>query len=157
MTMRWISKGLSSAILSSQLLMYQSKDVSVRFEAAIMTQVEELSLALYLWYTTVCRMDHGSRTGLLLSSAYLSPYAISRRVSLENTIEATGSTKAGAQLTARFLFIGRHTPEAQLRGPDIVLSMLCPKEEYEFLESRKYNKLGHQRLEELPGHLQATV
>ena len=112
MTMRWISKGSSSTISSSQLLMYRSKDVSVRFEAAIITQLDDLSLALYLWYTAVCRMDHGSRTGLLLSSAYLSPYAISGLVSLGDTIGVTGSTKTGAQLTARFLFIGGHTPEA---------------------------------------------
>lgn len=96
----WISKGLSLAISSSQSLMYRSKDVSARFEAAIIIQLEVSSLALYLWYTTVCRMDHGSRRGLLLSSAYLSPYAISRRVSLEHIIGATGSTKAGAQVTA---------------------------------------------------------
>ena len=157
MTMRWISKGLSSAISSLELLMYRSKDVSTRFEAAIMIQVEVLSLALYLWYTTVCRMDHGSRTGLLLSSAYLSPYAISRRVSPEDITGATGSTKAGAQVTARFLFIGRHIPEAQLRGPNVVLPMLCSKEEYEFFKSRKNSELRYQRLEELPGHLQATV
>lgn len=132
--------------------MYRSSDVSVRFDAAIMTQLEDLSLALYLWYTAVCRIDHGSWTGRLLSSAYRSPYAISRLVSLEDTFGGTANTKTSAQLTALFQMTGRHLPEAQLRRANIIFPFLCPKKQYKFLESRKNNELGHQGLKELPGH-----
>ena len=40
-----------------------------------MTQVEDLSLTWYLWYITVCRVDHGFLLSRLFRSTYLIPYA----------------------------------------------------------------------------------